>query len=447
MTPTQQDSPARPAPGAGHRDGRSAPAAEYALDPAAVSARFRQARRQGRPFWLWPDVAVADWRAALAALERIAAAVLRGDRPSYGAPAGVGGTAALGVAAYTSGLGPWLGRLAEDGVLSVDADTAALFAAHLDHGRRRAAMLSTELKSVLDTLAATGARATVLKGMHTASVYFAEPGLRPMADIDVVVEAGTLARSERALAAAGYVEDEAARLVRPQRSEWRRPGIPRLPQSLSLVHADDPWTVDLHGTMDIDFFGVRTVRFSQPPAQACVAAPALGAHATVLREPLLAAHLAVHASHGLHGLTLIRLVELALVLRADMRTAADWEDFAELLRQLDAERFAFPALALVDRLAPGLIPPALLVRVRQAAPRRLCAVIDGLRPAAAQRIDGLALDERFMWAATPVEHLRRLGNMLVPTGTGPVRRLGRIYADRVFRIARGRVSLRGHTDG
>jgi hypothetical protein len=178
-----------------------------------------------------------------------------------------------------------------------------------------------------------------------------------------------------------------------------------------------------------------------------VAAPELGPHATVLREPLLAAHLAVHASHGLHGLTLIRLVELALVLRADMRTAADWDELAQLLRLLDAERFAFPAFALVDQLVPGLIPPALLGRMRQKAPPRLCAVIGGLRPATAQRIDGLALDERFMWAATPVEHLRRLGNMLVPTGTGPVRRLGRIYAERAFRIARGRVSLRSDTDG
>jgi hypothetical protein len=59
-----------------------------------------------------------------------------------------------------------------------------------------------------------------------------------------------------------------------------------------------------------------------------------------------------------------------------------------------------------------------------------------------QRLDGLALDERFMWASTPLEHLRRAAHMVLPTGTaGPARRLARIYADRLLRIVRRRVSL------
>ena len=424
-------------------------AATGALDPGAVAARFDWARRQGRPFWLWPDVGVAEWRAALVELERIAAGALQGaERPIAWQPPSALRPEALGVAAYTSGLGPWIGRQIEDAVLEVcDDATAAMFADHLEHARRRARRLTTELSSALAAFAAAGIQATVLKGAHTASAYFAESALRPMADMDLLVDADAIARSEGVLAAAGYVEEQAARLVRPYRSEWRRPETARLPHSLSFVHAHDPWSIDLHGTLDIDFFGVRTVPFGQPQADMRTTAPALGTHATVLRQPLLAAHLAVHASHGLHGLTLIRLLELALVLRADMRTAADWQDFEEQLRALEAARFAYPALALVDRLVPGLVPSPLLARLQQAAPARLRAVIGSLRPATAQRIDGLALDERFMWAATPAEHVKRLGNMLLPTGSGPVQRLGRIYAERVFRIARGRVSLRGTRDG
>lgn len=423
-------------------------AATGALDPGVVAARFDWARRQGRPFWLWPDVGVAEWRAALVELEQIAAAVLRAaEGPIAWRPPSPLRPAALGVAAYTSGLGPWIGRQIEDGALDVDDAAAAVFANHLEHARRRTRRLTSELNGGLAALAAAGIRATVLKGAHTASAYFAESALRPMADMDLLVDADAIAGSERVLAAVGYVEERAARLVRPYRSEWRRPETARLPRSLSLVHADDPWSIDLHGTLNIDFFGVRSVSFGQPTADMRSAAPALGPHAHVLRQPLLAAHLAVHASHGLHGLTLIRLLELALVLRADMRTAADWQEFAEQLRALEAERFAYPALALVDRLVPDLLPSTLLARLQQAAPARLRAVIGSLRPATAQRIDGLALDERFMWAATPAEHLKRLGNMLLPTGSGPVQRLGRIYAERAFRIARGRVSLRGTRDG
>lgn len=425
--------------------GGGADAVVTELEPAAVAERFRWARRQGHPFWLWPDVTVADWRASLVALERVATALLRGERATLQARPG---PAALGLAAYTSGVGPWLGWHLEDGLLAGDVPTAGILAAHLDHARRRAARMATALQDVLGALGGAGVDATLLKGMHTASAYFVEPGLRPMADMDVLVHADAIAASERALAAAGYVEEQSARLARPYRAEWRLRGAPDLPRSLTLTHADDPFAFDLHGTLDIDFFGVHTVPFGHPHWSALAAASFGSATATVLRQPLLAAHLAVHASHGLHGLTLIRLVELALVLRADMRLPADWNELGDLLRVLRAERFAFPAIALTDRLVPGLVPAPFLGGLRAAAPQRLRAVIDELRPATAQRIDGLALDERFMWAATPGEHLRRLGNMLLPTGAGgPVRRLGRIYAERAFRIARGRVSLRGGRDG
>ena len=39
--------------------------AEVGLSAEEVRRRFTWARRQGRPAWLWPDVPIETWRAAL----------------------------------------------------------------------------------------------------------------------------------------------------------------------------------------------------------------------------------------------------------------------------------------------------------------------------------------------------------------------------------------------
>ena len=413
----------------------------YELDAAAVSARFRWARRRGRPQWLWPEIPVAEWRVALTELERVAGALLVGDAPVRLSSADGLRQRSLGLAAYTSGLGPWLGWQIERGALHADAAAATVLADHLEHARRRVQRLTAALHDVLEVFAAARIRATVLKGMHTSHTYFAEPALRPMADLDVSVAPGDIVGAERALRDAGYAPLPATQLARPYRTDWRPPGTPVELRSLALTHADDPFQVDLHGTLDINFFGVRTIRFGDSAAQHLAAAP--WPNAFVLGQPLLSAQHAVHASQGLHGLTLIRLVELVLMVRRDFTTAEEWTSLHTLLRRLRAERFAYPAFALAEKLVPGTVPPSLLQRLDHAATPRLRGIIDGLRPATAQRLEDLALDERFMWSAGIVEHARRVGHMLLPTGVGgSVARLGRIYADRAFRLLRGRVSWR-----
>lgn len=347
------------------------------------------------------------------------------------------------LAAYTSGLGPWLGRNVEDGSLDADAGAARQLELHLAHSRRRWSRMEAALKETVQVLAREDVTVTVFKGAHAAQTLFAEPALRPMADLDVLVPRSRMANAERALAAAGYEEDRDSRLRRPRRSEWRPPGAPKQLQSLMLVHQDDPYGIDLHGTLDIDFFGVRTVAFGEPSAAQTEPAGWTDANVLVLRQPLLAAEHAVHASHGLHGLTLLRLVELTLLLRRDMRSAADWSALHDLLRTLGAERFAWPALSLAEQLAPGTVDGRVLSHCAAAAPPKLRGIVDALSPAAAQRIDTHALEERFMWAAGAVEHLRRIGDMLVPgSAGGSLRRLRDVYADRGYQILRRRISWR-----
>src|SRR3569833_3104199 len=98
-------------PMAGVRD------ADPELPPEEVRRRFAWARRQGRPAWLWPEVSIDAWRRALQGIEAVAAARLAGA-PSV---AREGEAGAVGLAGYTSGLGPLRGVWAEQGLLRTSA--------------------------------------------------------------------------------------------------------------------------------------------------------------------------------------------------------------------------------------------------------------------------------------------------------------------------------------
>ncbi|HEX7049398.1 MAG TPA: nucleotidyltransferase family protein [Longimicrobiales bacterium] len=413
------------------------------LAPEAIAARFRWARERGHPAWLWPEISVVAWRAALDAIERVATELLTDPRaearlalPSTGSEA----VRALGVAAYTSGLGPLLGYWIETDRLAADADAAALLHVHLVHGRGRAERFRRELRRTLDVLAAAEIHAVVLKGAHTAYSHFPEPGLRPAADIDLAVEPRQVDGAERALAAAGYAITRRQPWLR--RSDWVPPGAPTRLRSLEVIHADDPYTIDLHASLDRDFFGIRTVRPGTADEESTNPWPSFHPAARVLRQPLLAAFLAIHASEGLHNLTLLRLTELVLVLRKDSAAGRlRWDDLTGLLEDAGALRFACPALILAERLAPGTVAPGLLSAVADAAPPRMARLLATLRPAGAQRVDRLSLGERFLWASGPIEHLRRAVHMIWPTSIrGSFGKVRHIYGERLYRLLRGRVA-------
>lgn len=409
------------------------------LEPEEVRERLVWARRQGRPDYFWPEVPVAAWREGVRELERVATEVLSGRASSLEArdPAGA---RALGVAGYTSGMGALLGHWLEAGRVRGGESVGRLFALHLAHGRERAERLRQELGRAAEALMAVGIEPLVVKSSHTAVEYFPEPGARPALDVDLVVGARDFGVAEEVLAARGY--GFGVRERRPRKSTWVAPGSPRLPRSLELLHADSQYVVDLHESLERNFFGVRTLGPVSPAAVSTRAAPELGAPVRVLRQPALLLYQALHASEGVYNLTLVRTVELVLMIRRDSGSGAlDWEEVGALLESQDAGRFVYPAFAMAERLAPGTIEPRVLRLATAAATPRMRVVVAGLTPGGAQRLDVLSLRERFMWCATPGDHLRRLAHMLVPAPAGrSVRRLTAKYVERLYRLVRGRVT-------
>jgi hypothetical protein len=400
---------------------------------AEVRRRFAWARRQGRPAWLWPEVSIAAWQRALERIQAAVSGVLAG---SEGAVLS-GEPEAIGLAGYTSGMGPLLGLWREQGRLQASGAVAAVLERHLAHNRAREARMSAAAAGIVDRLVAAGIRPVVLKGAHSGCAYFPEPGARPASDIDLLVGATDVSGAEAVLRSAGLVLQDRGRWE----SSWRDPALGAEPRSLTFVHAEDPWSIDLHGSLNLSA-GEGT-----PLAELDLGRPMVGGspwqldpRAGVLDQPLLLLHLAAHAGAGWQNLTLLRQVELALVIREDLAAGRlSWDAFVDLGVRTGALGYAYPALRLCEELAPGAVPGPVLDACARQAPPAVRQALARLSPASAQRIDRSSVAEHFMWTSGWRGRLRQLAADLLPDA-GSWSGVFGIYEERAWRIIRGRVS-------
>jgi len=407
------------------------------LDSSELNRLRKWARGRGHPYYLWPDVPIPAWRAAL---EGIASAVAgwlsRGPPVALTLSRGVDARA-LGIAAFTSGLGPLLGYWLETGDLIANDDIRMVLARHLRAARDRWSRTEQLAAQALAALAETGISPLVVKGGHTALAHFPNPAARPMTDLDIVVEGESFARGGAVLEALGFEPIERRR--DPLKVSLTPPGERLGPVSLELTHADNPWAIELHASLARSFFRVRTIDLGPPRV---ARARRFGVEVRVLEEPWLTAHLALHASEELHRLPMLRLLELALVMRAGCQSGLDWDELGSLLARNGAERFAFPAFELAERLAPGLIEPGFRERLTRAAPARMRRVVGGLGPASAQRLASVSVAEKLMWARGPWELTRRVSDLFWPTGAhSSPGALPAILAQRAWRLLRGGLRL------
>jgi len=376
---------------------------------------------------LWPEVAVRDWRWALLEIERACAAVLSEKHPCSLAA----DPAAMALAGYTSGMGPMLGHWREHGLICLPSAPAEACALQLRANSVRMKRLLAYAKALTACLAADGITATVLKGAHTARSYFPQPGCRPMSDIDILVSPNDADAAQRVLQPLGYRQTARTSLE----TTWVHADAAVEPRTTRSLEADDPWAIDLHLSLDIPGPpGAAPARLSQAryATTPCEALPG----ADHLAQPMLLLHLAAHAGSGFHNLTLLRLLEIVLVARADAANGSlCWEEFADLGAATGALPFAFPALALARQLSPDDIPREIVERCSQAAPPRISRLVDQLRPATAHRIARPTLREHFAWTSGPGGWLRRLAADILPE-PGSLRRSVAIHASR----ARGLLS-------
>jgi hypothetical protein len=334
-------------------------------------------------------------------------------------------------------MGPLLGLWLERGRLKAAGPVARNLALQLIHNRVRAGRMEAAAAEIVGRLADRGVETLVLKGAHTGPAYFPEPGARPASDIDLLVAGKDAAVAEAVMQGYGL----ALKGRNQWESNWARPAGRTEPRSLTHVHADDPWSVDLHEALNI------TVGEGTPVAALDLAGPMASVSrwpidpcAGVLDQPLLLLHLAAHAGAGWQNLTLLRQVELVLVIRQDLKAGKlSWPAFLEAGARTGALGYAYPALDLAEKLSPGLVPAVVLTHCAARAPKAVRRALERLTPATAQRIDRNSVGEHFMWAEGWGGRFRLLASDILPdVGSWPEFR--RIYEERAWRLIRGRVS-------
>ncbi len=402
----------------------------FDLSEEEVRERFNRAVRQGHRHWLWPETSVAGWQAALAQFEAVAREVLtegHARQPLHGR------ADEIGVAGYTSGMGPLLGEWLRRGLIAAPESIAATLDLHRRHNHARMEAMADRAVRAVDALARAGLDVIVLKGMDTAWSVFADPATRPLSDIDLLIDPTDEPTASAVLCEMDFIPGVVGRY--PPARNWRAAESPAAPRALTFVHRDDPWSIDLQTSLNRRYsYGAPVIELDRIKSPAALEPWRLSANARTLAAEARAAHLAVHAGCGLESLTLLRLVELVLTVRA--APPFGWHHFGSLLDRAGALAMAYPALCLAEQLVPGTVPTKTLQDCEREVPAKVRRVIERLGPHSAHRVLRCSLEERFMWSPSPLHRLVQIVRELHPPGL-PVAALPEIYRARAWRLVQG----------
>jgi hypothetical protein len=363
------------------------------LSREAVRERFAWARRNGFATWLWPDINPKDQREAAEAVVQVTRLVLAGEKR---VTLGCNDAKMVGLEGYLSGMGPLLGYWIETGILIAAPEVTSVLRLHLFHNRQRMAHLAAVSQSVANQLFRAGIEPVFFKGMHTAFIYFPEPGVRPLSDIDIYIPPEKMPLAEHVLGTLGYEREMCLR--DPYMCNWTLPSVRREPRTLTYVHCNDPWNLDVQASLNRRLHTGEKVSLDLLLPMSDRRPWPLSASAQILSQPFLTLHLAAHVSQLLLNASLLRLVELVQIIRADCCNGLlDWKAFLTGAATLGG-RFIYPALFFCEKLAPGTIPQHVLAACRDNTPAKVRAVIEALPLAAIQPLGRISLRERFMWA-------------------------------------------------
>jgi hypothetical protein len=394
-----------------------------------VQRRLAAWRRTGDVHALWPDLSYAKRRRALERIRDCVSAMLQGSPQisSLDADDEVE-SRALGVAAFAAGLGPLLGYWIDQGQIGSSPAVREVFTRHAWHAKRRNALMRAHVVRIVSAMRDAGASPLILKGLHTGAEFFPHPWTRPASDIDIVVHPAERPQAAAALRQLAFVESR--RTTYAARSEWTLTGSSSEVRSLEVDHEDNPWNVDLHTALERWYFRGTRRNLGDGAFASTRSLEIDGATVRVLDQPYLIAFLALHAGYEPGRIQMVRLLDVILTARADVRTRRlEWEKVQELLERTDSARFAYPAFALAASLAPGFIPSEVLDALALRATPRMRRVLASVERAGLGPLEHRRLEVKLMWARGGREHLMNVLDLLIPADDG-IGRLRDIYARR-----------------
>ena len=220
---------------------------------------------------------------------------------------------------------------------------------------QRGLRLHAELASMLDAFAAAALPVILLKGAYLGSTVYRHPGLRDMADLDLLVPVPRLKEAASLVFGLGYAPRRRFDVDVVQAVAHHLPPCIKRGAASVEVHWNitPPWQV-----VSID-----------PAAlwERSMPAVVLGRRVRALCPEDLALHLCIHVSYQhLFGFGLRSLCDLHLVLKSSSHPI-DWQTFCARARAWQCERGVFLALQVACDLLHAAVPPEVLGALRPQA--------------------------------------------------------------------------------
>jgi Uncharacterised nucleotidyltransferase len=246
-----------------------------------------------------------------------------------------------------------------------------------------------------------------LKGasLHARGIY--QPGERPMADVDLLVDAAHVEQASTLITDLGFIPGPVTwkhRAFEPREREAQVGGFGET--------SSNPLKIELHTRLR-EILPVRAVDVS---AAAFAAEPAPGVHDYPSRAALLL-HLLLHAAGALSGRT-ARLIHLQDIARLTQRMGtAEWQELFTQARATSDPTlwWAFPALVLTDRYF-HCVPGPVLARLAAACRWPLRRVYRRRRLAdVSLSFLWISAFPGFEWARSPAELLSYVSARIYPS--------------------------------
>jgi hypothetical protein len=203
-----------------------------------------------------------------------------------------------------------------------------------------------------------------LKGAALHSMGFYCAGERPMADVDLLVQAGDTTRTGRLLQSLGFIESFAT---------WKHavfvPKVCNLHAGMG-EHADNYLKVELHARIAEKLPSrITDVTDSVYPR---MPHPGLNAYPS---NAALMIHLLIHAAGSMvsRSVRLLHLHDIALV--SSRMAGSDWDELVKQGRNMNRRWWALPPLQLTARYYPDAVPADVLAALSNHCPWTLRQVV------------------------------------------------------------------------
>ncbi len=270
-------------------------------------------------------------------------------------------------AVYWQNALPWLAnRVAETGIELPEEVNGRLQTINTASRERTRRMLDA-CTEILAAFRLAGIETILLKGAVLAPLIYPDPLQRPLADLDLLIQAKDVAASrEIMLKQLGYryysrsAEDEV--YLRGERKE-------------NIWAPDNVHPVEIHFTLREEYAGIG-YELAEIMWQESAERPYWqNTTARIPHPAALLLHVCAHASSDwlIQRGRLMHIDDIRK-LCAQMQPA-DWQTFSRLVQPSTA-RFIFPALAFVQKYSPLPIPEAIIKSLREDCPAALLSWLD-----------------------------------------------------------------------